>query len=84
MKKRITYILTTAVLAGTAFLIGRNGAEIPATEAQVAEIPAGYINIYDIKGWETWESADEVGLEISGYEITKEPYTVNATVEKID
>ena len=44
----------------------------------------GLINVQNVKGWETWESADEVGLEICGYEITKAPYTVNATVEKID
>lgn len=44
----------------------------------------GLINVNSVKGWETWESADEVGLEICGYEITKAPYTVNTTVEKID
>lgn len=45
---------------------------------------AGLLNVQNVKGWETWETADEVGLEICGYEITKEPYTVNTTVEKID
>lgn len=45
---------------------------------------AGFLNLRSVKGWEAWETAKEVGLEIGGYEITKEPYTVNATVEKID
>ena len=44
----------------------------------------GLINVNSVKGWETWETADEVGLELCGYEITKAPYTVNTTVEKID
>lgn len=45
---------------------------------------AGLLNVQNVKGWETWETADEVGLELCGYEITKAPYTVNTTVEKID
>lgn len=45
---------------------------------------AGLLNVNSVKGWETWESADEVGLELCGYEITKAPYTVNTTVERID
>lgn len=115
MKKRITYILTTAVLAGTAFFLGNyqtaqadnrtenfdlieitnatTGAELTYTDGKNFYnfwIPAealkenGLINVHAIKGWETWESADEVGLEICGYEITKAPYTVNTTVERID
>lgn len=115
MKKRITYILTTAVLAGTAFFLGNyqtaqadnrtenfdlieitnatTGAELTYTDGKKIYnfwIPAealkenGLINVHAIKGWETWETADEVGLKICGYEITKAPYTVNTTVEKID
>ena len=117
MKKRIIYILTTAVLAGTAFFLGNYqtaqadtntrsenfelieitnaamGTELTYTDGDLFYdfwIPsgdlesAGLINVNSVKGWETWESADEVGLEICGYEITKAPYTVNTTVERID
>lgn len=115
MKKRITYIITTAVLTGVAFFLGNyqtaqadnktenfelieitnatTGAELTYTDGKNFYnfwIPAealeenGLISIHAIKGWETWESADEVGLEICGYEITKAPYTVNTTVERID
>ena len=115
MKKRIAYIITTAVLAGTAFFLGNYqtaqadnrtenfelieitnaamGTELTYTDGDLFYdfwIPsrdlesAGLLNVQNVKGWETWESADEVGLELCGYEITKEPYTVNTTVEKID
>lgn len=115
MEKRIAYIITTAVLAGTAFFLGKyqtaqadnrtenlelieitnatTGAELTYTDGknfynfwipEEALKENGLINAQNVKGWETWESADEVGLEICGYEITKAPYTVNATVEKID
>ena len=115
MKKRITYILTTAVLTGTAFLIGNyqttqanvrtenfelvqitnatTGARLSFADGETFYdfwLPEetleenGLISIHTIKGWETWETADEVGLELCGYEITKAPYTVNTTVEKID
>ena len=115
MKKRIIYILTTAVLTGAAFFLGNyqtaqadnktenfelieitnatTGAELTYTDGKNFYnfwIPAeeleenGLISIHAIKGWETWETADEVGLEIGGYEITKEPYTVNTTVKRLD
>ena len=115
MKKRIAYIITTAVLVGTAFFFGKyqtaqadnrtenfelieitnatTGAELTYTDGknfynfwipEEALKENGLISIHTIKGWETWESADEVGLEICGYEVTKAPYTVNTTVEKID
>ena len=45
---------------------------------------AGLINVNSVKGWETWETADEVGLTICGYEITKAPYTVETTVKRLD
>lgn len=45
---------------------------------------AGLINVQNVKGWEAWETAEEVGLKLCGYEITKAPYTVNTTVEKND
>lgn len=45
---------------------------------------AGFLNLRSVKGWEAWETTKEVGLEIGGYEITKEPYTVNTTVKKAD
>ena len=115
MKKRITYILTTAVLAGTAFFLGNyqtaqadnrtenlelieitnatTGAELTYTDGknfynfwipEEALEENGLISIHTIKGWETWETAEEVGLEIGGYEITKAPYTVSTTVKKVD
>ena len=115
MKRKIIYILTTAVLTGTAFFLGNYqtaqannrtenfelveitntfmGTELTYTDGELFYnfwIPAetmeenGLINVYTVKGWETWETAEEVGLEICGYEITKAPYTVNTTVERLD
>lgn len=117
MKKRIAYILATAVLTGAAFFVGNyqsakadtntrsenfelveitntsTGAELTYTDGKNFYnfwIPEetleenGLINVYAVKGWEHWENAEEVGLEIGGYEITKKPYTVETTVEKID
>lgn len=41
------------------------------------------INVNDIKGWETYDTGDIIGIELQahdwGYVIEKEPYTVDAT-----
>ena len=40
------------------------------------------INVNDIKGWETYDTGDIIGIELQasdwGYVIEKEPYTVDA------
>lgn len=77
MKKRIAYILTTAALTCAAFIVG-------IYQNKPSVIPDGYINVYDIKGWEAWENGDEVGLEIEGYEIAKPPYTLDTTVKYVE
>jgi hypothetical protein len=77
MKKRIAYILTTAALTCAAFLVG-------SYQNKPSGITDGYINVYDIKGWEAWDNDDEVGLEIEGYEITKPPYTLDTTVQYVE
>lgn len=46
------------------------------------------VPVYAIKGWETWETDSEVGLEVytdyGDFRISKEPYTTdNVKVEKI-
>lgn len=116
MKKRIAYIITTAVLTGAAFFVGNyqptkaantkkdrlelieitnasTGTALTYTDGELFYdfwIPAealeenGLINVHTVKGWETWETAEEVGLEICGYAITKEPYTLETTVKQVD
>lgn len=41
------------------------------------------INVNDIKGWETYDTGNIIGIELQahdwGYVIEKEPYTVDAT-----
>ena len=41
------------------------------------------INVNDIKGWETYDTGDIIGIELQasdwGYVIEKEPYTVDTT-----
>ena len=76
MKKKIVYIILTAAIAATAFTAGK--ASDPADSTM--------INLEDVKGWETWETSEEVGIEIQtnngDYTITKEPYTVgNVTIK---
>lgn len=44
---------------------------------------SGYINVNDIKGWETWNDDDRVYLSISDWIISKEPYTTNTKAERI-
>ena len=73
MKKKIAYAAITAAIAITAFCGGRitrPGAIIPE----------------DIKGWEYWESPEEVGIELQtvngDYIITKKPFTLDTKVTK--
>ena len=122
MKRKILYILTTAVIATTAFFIGKNFTttttepetvqpETIQTAPELMEltvengglfleytdgekfysywIPSekladhDLINVNDIKGWETYDTGDIIGIELQasdwGYVIEKEPYTVDTT-----
>lgn len=77
MKKKIIYILLTAAIAATTFGAGR----ISKPEPQA-------INPADVRGWETWESPEEVGLEIQtengDFVFAKEPYTLNTEWEVME
>lgn len=77
MKRKILYAITTAVIATTAFFVGKNFSDQP------TQLEPETIQLNQIKGWETWETSEEVGLEIQGngwiYTIEKEPYTANGT-----
>ena len=115
MKRKILYAITTAVIATTAFFVGKNFTEQPTqpetkapelTEMTVENgglfleytdgenfysywIPSekladhDLINVNDIKGWETYDTGDIIGIELQasdwGYVIEKEPYTVDTT-----
>ena len=122
MRRKILYAITTAVIATTAFFIGKNFTEQPTqpetvylektqtapelTEMTVENsglfleytdgenfysywIPSeklanhDLINVNDIKGWETYDTGDIIGIELQasdwGYVIEKEPYTVDTT-----
>ena len=117
MKRKILYILTTAVIATTAFFVGKNFTEQPtqpetiqtAPELMEMTVESGglfleytdgtnfysywipsekladhdLINVNDIKGWETYDTGDIIGIELQasdwGYVIEKEPYTVDTT-----
>lgn len=118
MKRKILYILTMAVIATTAFSIGKISASFDQPETVKVEtitpeltemtvengglyleysdgknfysywIPSekladhDLINVNDIKGWETYDTGDIIGIELQahewGYVIEKEPYTVDA------
>ena len=119
MKKKILYAFTAAVIAVTAFSIGKFTTTEPETvqpetiqtapeltEMTVESnglfleysdgenfftfwIPSekladhDLINVNDIKGWETYDTGDIIGIELQAhdweYVIEKEPYTVDAT-----
>ena len=117
MKRKILYILTTAVIATTAFFIGKNFTEQPTQPETIQTAPElmemtvengglyleytdgtnfysywipsekladhDLINVNDIKGWETYDTGDIIGIELQasdwGYVIEKEPYTVDTT-----
>ena len=76
MKKKVVYIILTAAIAAAAFTAGKI--------SEPADSPV--IKLEDVKGWETWETSEEVGIEIQtnngDYTLTKEPYTVgNVTIK---
>ena len=75
MKKKIVYSVLLAVIAVTAFFVGKNFTEQPVQPKPET------IQLNQIKGWETWGTAEEVGLEIQTeagiWEITKTPYTAH-------
>lgn len=121
MRRKILYLTLTAIIATTAFFIGKNftttttepetvQAETIQTAPELIEmtvesgglfleytdgnnfysywIPSeklanhDLINVNDIKGWETYDTGDIIGIELQasdwGYVIEKEPYTVDA------
>lgn len=45
---------------------------------------SGYININDIKGWETWNDNEKVYLSVGDWVISKEPYTTNTKAERME
>ena len=120
MKKKILYAFTAAVIAVTAFSIGKFSAPTQPETVQAETIQTmpeliemtvesgglyleysdgenfysywipsekladhDLINVNDIKGWETYDTGDIIGIELQasdwGYVIEKEPYTVDTT-----
>ena len=117
MKRKILYAITTAVIATTAFFVGKNFTEPTQQPETVQTAPElmemtvengglyleytdgtnfysywissekladhDLINVNDIKGWETYDTGDIIGIELQasdwGYVIEKEPYTVDTT-----
>lgn len=45
---------------------------------------SGYINVNDIKGWETWNDNEKVYLSVGDWIISKEPYTTNTKAERME
>lgn len=45
---------------------------------------SGYINVNDIKGWETWNDDEKVYLSVGDWIISKEPYTTNTKAERME
>lgn len=81
MKKKLVYAVITVAVAVCAFVGGNTTAKME-TESKTE------ISIESIKGWEHWETENEVGIELQTengtYTITKKPYTpgpCNVTVE---
>lgn len=75
MKRKIAYAIITAVIGVTAFFVGKN------FPTQPTQPEPETIRLNEIKGWEHWETSEEVGLEIQGdqwiYTIEKDPYTAD-------
>lgn len=69
MKKRIVLVIAAVLIAAGSFMIGR-ASESPNKKE---------ISLEDIKGWESWETESEVGIELqtkdASWIITKAPYT---------
>lgn len=81
-----TYIDTEEIESVT---IGTEGLEVNFTDGTGYYIEtdvtpdSGYINVNDIKGWETWNDNEKVYLSVGDWVISKEPYTTNTKVERI-
>lgn len=90
MKRKILYIATTAAIATAAFFVGKFMAPTPAETITIKKevVPENYIDLESIRGWEHWENAGEVGIELQTadgtFTITKAPFTADGViVEKI-
>lgn len=86
MKRKILYIGAVAIISLTSFIIGRNSVENVSEQAQetVVTPDSGYINVNDIKGWETWNDNEKVYLSVGDWIISKEPYTTNTKAERME
>lgn len=86
MKRKILYIGAVAIISLTSFIIGRNSVENVQEQAQetVVTPDSGYINVNDIKGWETWNDDEKVYLSVGDWIISKEPYTTNTKAERME
>lgn len=86
MKRKILYIGAVAIISLTSFIIGRNSVENVPEQAQetVVTPDSGYINVNDIKGWETWNDNEKVYLSVGDWIISKEPYTTNTKAERME
>lgn len=90
MKRKILYIAATAVIATTAFFAGKFAATTPVETITIEKevVPENYIDLEGVRGWEHWENAGEVGIELQTadgtFTITKAPFTADGViVEKI-
>lgn len=83
MKRKILYIAATAAIATTAFFAGKFAATTPTETITIEKevVPENYIDLDNVRGWEHWENAGEVGIELQtadgNFEITKAPFTAD-------
>lgn len=83
MKRKILYIAATAAIATTAFFAGKFAATTPTETITIEKevVPENYIDLDNVRGWEHWENAGEVGIELQtadgNFEITKSPFTAD-------
>ncbi|MEO3123144.1 hypothetical protein [Mediterraneibacter gnavus] len=86
MKRKILYIGAVAIISFTTFIIGRNSVENTPKQAQETDVTpdSGYINVNDIKGWETWNDNEKVYLSVGDWVISKEPYTTNTKAKRME
>ena len=79
-----TYIDTEEIESAT---IGTDGLELNFSDGTGYYIETdvtpdrGYINVNDIKGWETWNDNEKVYLSVGDWVISKAPYTTNTKAE---
>lgn len=82
-----TYIDTEEIESAT---IGTEGLELKFSDGTGYYIETdvtpdrGYINVNDIKGWETWNDNEKVYLSVGDWVISKEPYTTNTKAERME